>query len=147
MLLGMRLGGDCRYYTPDQRFWIAAHGRGRYADGSIICGKPDHPPHDEQATINPSVVIEVLSPSTEGDDDGDKRVDFQSLWSLRAYVLTSQDRRRVQVYRREDGGRWVPEAETYLRGQSFVLPSLKSPISVDELYDNILDGDGRSLLR
>ncbi|HEX2686351.1 MAG TPA: Uma2 family endonuclease, partial [Kofleriaceae bacterium] len=56
----------------DQRFWIASRARGRYADGSIICGAPDHPAHDDQATTNPTVAIEVLSPSSEGDDDGDK---------------------------------------------------------------------------
>src|SRR5438093_7000507 len=43
----------CLYYTPDQRFWIAATARGRYADGAIICGRPAHPAHDAQATTNP----------------------------------------------------------------------------------------------
>ena len=67
-LFAGRASLGCLYYTPDQRFWIAATGRGRYSDGSIICGKPAHPPHDGQATTNPSVVIEVLSPSTEKRD-------------------------------------------------------------------------------
>lgn len=100
MLLGTRLSGPCRYYTPDQRFWIAASGRSRYADGSIICGKPDHPPHDSQASTNPLVVVEVLSPSSEGDDAGDKREDSQSLSTLQTYVLVSQDQRSIRVYRR-----------------------------------------------
>src|SRR5262245_24542358 len=78
MLLGMRLEAGCRYYTPDQRFWISENSRGRYADGSINCGKPEHPTHDHQATTNPAIVIEVLSPSSEGDDQGEKRRDFQS---------------------------------------------------------------------
>lgn len=82
-----RLTGTCRTYSPDQRFWIAATGRGRYSDGSIIRGKPEHPPHDGQATLNPVVVLEVLSPSSEGDDEGEKRLDFQSLASLRAIAV------------------------------------------------------------
>src|SRR5438067_616516 len=45
-----RLGGPCRYYSPDQRFWITSTARGRYSDGSIICGKPEHAHHDDQAT-------------------------------------------------------------------------------------------------
>ena len=102
-LLGNRETGNCHYYTPDQRFWIASRTRARYADGSIICGPPDHPAHDDQATTNPTVVLEVLSPSSEGDDDGDKRSDFQSLASLEAYVLVAQDQRRVKVYRRASG--------------------------------------------
>jgi len=70
-LLGNRETGNCRYYTPDQRFWIASRMRGRYGDGSIICGGPEHLAHDAQATTNPTLVLEVLSPSSEGDDDGD----------------------------------------------------------------------------
>ena len=147
MLIGVRLQGACRYYSPDQRFWIAAHARSRYADGSMICGKPDHPTHDQQATTNPVVVVEVLSPSSEGDDDGDKRVDFQSLSSLKAYVLVSQDRQSVRVHRRDDRGDWLPDPESYRGAQSFDLPALSGPVSVDEVYVGILDTSGRSLLR
>jgi Uma2 family endonuclease len=143
-LLGNRETGTCRYYTADQRFWIASRARGRYADGSIICGTPDHPPHDSQATTNPTVVIEVLSPSSEGDDDGDKRSDFQSLASALAYVLVAQDQRCVKVYRRT-GGEW--RAATYRDGDSFELPTLSSSIPVADVYDGILDAAGRSLLR
>ena len=147
MLLGMRLQAECRYYTPDQRFWIAAHARGRYSDGSVICGKPDHPPHDGQATTNPVIVVEVLSPSSEGDDDGEKRRDFQSLSSVQAYLLAYQDRRCVKVYRRDDHDNWPLRADTYLSGESFSLPTLTRSISVEEIYLEILDVDGRSLLR
>lgn len=123
--IGGRLGGlcfarltsPCRYYSPDQRFWIAATGRGRYADGSILCGRPAHPPHDGHATTNPLVVI--------GDDEGDKRSDFQSLASLQAYVVVAQDERRIRVYRRNDNG------------ECRVSP---------DLYDGILDAGGRSIL-
>jgi Uma2 family endonuclease len=146
-LFGVRLPRGCRSYTSDQRFWIAATTRGRYSDGSIICGKPDHPPHDAQATTNPSVIVEVLSPSSAGDDDGDKRRDFQSLSSLQAYVLATQDARWVKVYRRTERGEWRAEPDVYRNGDSFDLPSLTRPIAVDEIYDDILDGDGRSLLR
>ena len=147
MLLGLRLEGGCRYYSPDQRFWIPAHARGRYSDGSIICGKPDHPPHDDQATTNPVVVVEVLSPSSEGDDDGDKRHDFQSLSSLKAYVLVYQDAGRVKVYRRDERGQWRDAPDSYERGESFSLPASMAPISVEEIYHDVLDTDGRSLLR
>ena len=143
-LLGNRRTGSCRYYTPDQRFWIASRARGRYADGSIICGTPEHPAHDDQATTNPTVVIEVLSPSSEGDDDGDKRSDFQSLASVEAYVLVAQDQRRVKVYRRA-AGEW--RSATYRDGDSFELPTLSAAIPVSDIYDGILDGAGRSLLR
>ncbi len=147
MLLGMHLGEGCRYFTPDQRFWIAATARGRYTDGSVIRGKPEHPAHDGQATTNPRVVIEVLSPSSEGDDDGDKRLDFQSLASVQAYVLLDQDARRVRVYRRDERGQWGSDPDRYASGDAFALPALEKPIGVDDVYRDILDAEGRSLLR
>jgi Uma2 family endonuclease len=146
-LVGVRLAKSCRYYTPDQRFWIPAHARGRYSDGSVICGKPEHPPHDGQASTNPIIVIEVLSPSSEGDDDGDKRIDFQSLASVQSYVLAAQDERRVKVYRRGNDGVWCSAPDTYADGESFDLPTLTAAVSTADLYDDILDPDGRSLLR
>jgi Uma2 family endonuclease len=91
-------------------------------------------------------VIEVLSPSSEGDDEGDKRLDFQSLASLQAYVLIAQDERRVIVYRR-DPGEWPVEPDVYRDGHSLELPALARPISVAEIYEGILDVHGRSLLR
>jgi Uma2 family endonuclease len=147
VLLGTRLATGFRYYTPEERVWITAHTRGRYTDGSIICGKPDHPPHDGQATTNPVVVVEVLSPSSEGDDDGEKRRDFQSLASLRAYLLAYQDRRCVKVHQRNERGEWNEHADVYEAGSGFVLPSLTERIDVDDVYRDILDDDGRSLLR
>ncbi len=146
-LLGARTARECRCYAPGQRFWIASTARGRYSDGSIICGKPAHPAHDAQATTNPSVVLEVLSPSSEGDDDGDKRRDFQSLPSLQAYVVAAQDARSVKVYRRTERGEWRDEPAIYHDGDSFELPRLTRPIAVAEIYDDILDHAGRSLLR
>lgn len=142
-----RLSGGSLGYAPDQRFWIEATARGRYSDGPIICGKPAHPAHDAQATMNPSVVVEVLSPTSEGDDDGDKRRDFQSLASLEAYVIAAQDARCVKVYRRTERGAWRDEPDVYREGDRFELPRLSRAIAVDEVYDDILDAAGRSLLR
>ncbi len=146
-LFAARVARGCLYYTLGQRFWIAPTARGRYSDGSIICGKPAHPAHDDQATTNPSVVLEVLSPSSEGDDDGDKRRDFQSLASLQAYVVAAQDARCVKVYRRTERGEWRDKPDVYRDGDSFELPRLARPITVAEIYDGVLDAAGRSLLR
>jgi Uma2 family endonuclease len=143
----VRVRGGCRAFNSDQRFWIEATQRARYSDGSIICGKPAHPGHDGQATTNPIVIVEVLSPTTEGDDEGDKRHDFQSMPSLQAYVLAAQDARCVKVYRRSERGKWGSEPEVFRSGASFELPGLTRAITVNEIYDDILDDAGRSLLR
>lgn len=146
-LFGARVPRGCLCYTPDQRFWIASTARGRYSDGSIICGKPAHPAHDAQATTNPVTIVEVLSPSSEGDDDGDKRRDFQSLESLQVYVIAAQDARWVKVYRRNERGDWREQPDVYRDDDSFELPRLTRAIAVDEVYDGILDRSGTSLLR
>ena len=145
-LFGVRVASGCLAYNSDQRFWIASTERGRYSDGSIICGKPARPVHDHQAATNPLVVVEVCSPSSEGNDDGDKRRDFQSLASLQAYVIAAQDARWVKVYRRTERGEWREAPETYRGGERFELPRLMQAIAVDEIYDGILDASGRSLL-
>lgn len=147
VVFGVRMTPGCHGFTADQRFWIAAATRARYSDGSIICGKPAHPPHDAQATTNPVVVVEVLSPSSEGDDDGEKRRDFQSLASLQAYVIAAQDARSVKIYRRSERGDWREQPEIYGDGQLFELPRLTHPIAVTEVYDGIVDPNGASLLR
>jgi Uma2 family endonuclease len=145
-LFATRVSPGCLYYTPDQRFWIAATARGRYSDGSIICGRPAQPTHDDQAATNPLVAVEVLSPSSEGDDDGDKRRDFQSLASLRAYVIAAQDAQCVKVYRRTERDEWRNEPEIYGAGESFELPRLTRAVAVDDIYDGVLDAAGRSVL-
>jgi Uma2 family endonuclease len=142
-----RQTGTCRYYSPDQRFWIASTGHGRYSDRSIIRGAPEHPVHDDQTTTNPTIVIEVLSPTIEGDDAGAKREDFQSLASLQAYVLVAQDARCVKVYRRSERGEWRTEPDVYRDGQSFELPTLSRAIAVADVYEGVLDASGRSRLR
>jgi Uma2 family endonuclease len=146
-LFGMRMRVGCLCFSPGQRFWIAATARSRYSDGSIICDKPAHSAHDGQATTNPVAVVEVLPPSSEGDDGGEKRRDFQSLVSLQAYVLAAQDARCVTVYRRSDRGEWRDMPDIYRDGGSFELPGLTRAIAVAEVYDGILDAGGHSLLR
>ena len=64
-----------------------------------------------------------------------------------AYVLAAQDSRCVKIYRRTERGAWRNEPDISRDGERFELPSLTRVISVDEVYDDILDGAGRSLLR
>ena len=92
-------------------------------------------------------MVEVLSPSSEGDDEGDKRRDFQSLASVQAYVLVAQDERCVKVYRRDDRGEWRDTPDVYRDGQSFELPALAGAVAVADVYEGVIDAEGRSLLR
>jgi Uma2 family endonuclease len=95
-------------FQSDQRIRILATGKATYPDVSMVCGPIEGDPADPNgATItNPTLIIEVLSPSTEQDDRGDKWQHYQLIPSLQEYVLVSQSHPRVERYRRLASGGW-----------------------------------------
>lgn len=99
---------ECIAFQSDQRIRILATGRATYADASMVCGPIERDPADAtQATItNPTLVVEVLSPSTEQHDRGEKWRHYQLLPSLQEYVLVSQSEPRIEHYRRLESGGW-----------------------------------------
>ena len=98
----------CIVFTSDQRIRVLATGRATYPDVSLVCDAIEGDPAEPGgATItNPALIIEVLSPSTEQDDRGDKWQHYQLIPSLQEYVLVSQSHARVERYRRLQGGGW-----------------------------------------
>lgn len=124
-------GGPCRAYSSDLRIRIREAGVGTYADVSVICDPVARDPGSPAHVTNPRVVIEVLSPSTEDYDREEKRLYYQKLSSLEEYVLVSQDRRRVEVWRRE-GEHFT--RSVHQAGDKAPLPSLDFELDVDDLY-------------
>ena len=98
----------CVAFQSDQRIRVVASGKATYPDVSMVSGPIEGDPADPTgATItNPMVIIEVLSPSTEQDDRGDKWQHFQLIPSLQEYVLVSQSHPRIERYRRIATGGW-----------------------------------------
>lgn len=98
----------CVAFQSDQRIRVLATGKATYPDASMVCGSIDGDPADPTgATItNPTLIIEVLSPSTEQDDRGDKWQHYQLIPSLQEYVLVSQSHARIERYRRLTTGGW-----------------------------------------
>jgi Uma2 family endonuclease len=98
----------CVAFQSDLRVRILATGRATYPDASMICGVIDRDPADPSgATVtNPTLIVEVLSPSTEQDDRGDKWQGYQQIPSLQEYVLVSQSRPRIERFRRLATGGW-----------------------------------------
>lgn len=132
-LLVVRLRtGPCRAYSSDLRIRIREANVSTYADATIVCDPVERDPESPTHVTNPRVVIEVLSPSTEGYDRDEKRLYYQLLPSLREYVLVAQDRRRVEVWRREAES-W--EYAVYDAGTRFFLASISAELDVDEIYD------------
>jgi Uma2 family endonuclease len=92
----------CTAFQSDQRIRVLATGRATYPDVSMVCGRIEGDPGDASGdTItNPTLIVEVLSPSTEQVDRGDKWQHYQRIPSLQEYVLVSQSHPRVEWYRR-----------------------------------------------
>jgi Uma2 family endonuclease len=98
----------CVPFQSDQKVRVLATGRVAYPDASLVCGPLERDPADNSGhtLTNPSLLVEVLSPSTEDVDRISKRRDYQLIPSLREYVLVSQTQPRIEVYRRNDSGIW-----------------------------------------
>lgn len=108
--LRSRLGGQpCKVFSADARIRVAATGLATYPDVVVICGTIERDPDDANTATNPTVIVEVLSDSTEAYDRGDKFAHYRQLPSLRAYVLVSQHERRIEVFRRNADESWTLE--------------------------------------
>lgn len=131
--LGVMLrGGRCRVYSSDLKVRVPETGNAYYADAAVVCGRFTRHPGDPIAVTNPTLLVEVLSPSTETFDRGDKFADYQRLASLRHYLLVSTRTQRVEHYRRNDDGTWTYTASGV--GGSVELPDLGGALAVDDLY-------------
>jgi Uma2 family endonuclease len=136
LLLGAELRGKpCRVYTSDLRVRVPATGLSTYADVTVVCGKLETAPEDANAATNPTLLVEVLSDSTEAYDRGEKFAHYRRLASLREYVLVSQHAPRIEVWRRNEGGRWEL-AEEVEAGERASLASVGCSLDVDEVYAN-----------
>jgi Uma2 family endonuclease len=131
-MLGEKLlGRRCRVYDSNARVRVGASGNAYYPDVSVVCGALATDPADTLSILNPTVVVEVLSPSTADYDSGEKLVDYQRIPSVAHVVLVHHDTRKVDVYTRGDQAFSV---RSFGPGEHAALPSLDLTLSVDELY-------------
>lgn len=131
--LGARLKSGCQAFSSDARIHVEATGLSTYPDVSIVCGPLQRSSKDPLALTNPTVLIEVTSPSTEDYDRGEKLSHYKQLPSLRAVLIISHAQRRVTVVSREAG--W--ETRDYRPGEAVVVPGLDVTLAVDEFYGSI----------
>ncbi len=129
-------GKPCRVFSADARVRIEATDMTTYPDLSVVCGELLRAPNDERAMLNPVVLFEVLSDSTEAYDRGAKASHYRHIPSLQEYVLVSQSEKRVEVQRRNAAGHW--EIHEFGPGEQAKLDSLSITLSLDNLYDDPL---------
>jgi Uma2 family endonuclease len=108
-----------------------------YPDVSVVCGQLETASDDPNAAINPKLLVEVLSESTEAYDRGSKAAHYRRIHSLQEYVLVSQDEPRIEVYRRNNEGGWtLYEARL---GEKLELRSIGVSLDVTAVYENPLE--------
>ena len=122
----------CRVYASDMRVGISAGTSYFYPDIAVICDKPRFEDDVFDTLLNPQVIIEVLSTSTEDYDRGEKFDRYRQLESLQEYILISQDQIQVEHYLRH-GEQWVP-SELRMREDVLTLPSIGAELSLNHIY-------------
>lgn len=125
-------GRPCEVYVAEMRVRVGATGLYTYPDASVVCGQPVFEDIQGDTLLNPTVLIEVLSPSTEAYDRGEKFSQYRRLPSLREYVLIAQDRVLVEHYRRR-GDLWVI-GDLRSLAEVLHLESIDCQIPLSEIY-------------
>jgi Uma2 family endonuclease len=135
-----------RLYNSDLRVWIPEYNCGTYTDLMVVDGQPQLNGDRTDEILNPLVIVEVLSPSTEGYDRGDKFRKYRSLPSFCEYLLVSQTEPYIEQYHKLDDGsdseallqavRWQWQVYDHL-DQSILLHSLNVEVPLAEVYRRI----------
>ena len=129
-------GHRCRPYNAELRVKIEATGLFTYPDLSVVCGKPVLLDQGMDTLINPTLLAEVLSESTESYDRGKKFQHNQQISSLKEYLLISQDEPRIEQFVRQGDDQWLLR-ETLGMQSKLTLPSLDITISLAEIFADV----------
>ncbi len=135
MLFSQLLGGRCRAFDSDLRVRVKQTGLATYPDVTVVCGPREHHPEDAHAVTNPTVVFEVLSPSTRNYDQGEKLDHFMKVPSLMHYVTVEPTTRRVDVWSRRTAGAAESTQAVATSGDEAALSAIGASLDVDALYD------------
>ncbi len=130
--LHRQLREHCRVYSSDLRSRVPATGLATYADATVVCGAIETDPDNADTVTNPTALLEVLSPGTIDYDLGEKFEHYKQSPSVRAVIYVWQDRRRIELRERGNGGAWRVQA--FEQGQVASVESLGCHIDVDTLY-------------
>ena len=128
-------GRPCETYVSDMRLKVATTGLYTYPDIVVVCGEPQFEDAHVDTLLNPTLIIEVLSSSTEAYDRGDKFAHYRTLETLREYVLVSQDKIRIEQFRR-DGEKWEFSDISIPHG-ILDLRSIEAHVAVAAIYEKV----------
>jgi len=135
--LGLQLRArPCRVASSDQRVLVPT-GRFLYPDVVAFCGEPRLLDSEFDTLLNPTVIVEVLSPSTEAYDRGRKFQHYRTIESLRAYLMVSSDRIGAELYTRQPDNHWTLTAEASRLEDSFEIDAIGCRLKLADVYEKV----------
>lgn len=126
---------DCEVYANDMRVKVDVTGLYTYPDVLVVCDEPRFEDASLDTLLNPTVLVEVLSPSTEAFDRGEKFSHYRHLESLQEYVLVAQNCIRVEHYLRQEEQWLLTEFSEF--ADLFRLPSINCELSTRAIYAKV----------
>lgn len=135
--IGNQLDGKpCRGYVNDMRVKVSPTGLYTYPDALVVCGEPHFEDAQVDTLLNPTVIIEVLSDSTEAYDRGGKFAHYRTLGSLTDYLLIAQNEPRIEHYCRQADGTWRYTAADGLEAE-VDIKTIGCVLRLAEVYERI----------
>jgi Uma2 family endonuclease len=137
-LLHRQVPPGCRTFNADLRIKVAPAGLYTYPDCSVICGELEYAGDQRDTVLNPLLIVQVLSPSTEGYDRAKKFELYRTIASFQEYLIVHQDRHHVEHHSKQEDGSWLLR-EKMGAGASVTITRLGVHILLSELYASALD--------
>ncbi|MDB5193008.1 MAG: Uma2 family endonuclease [Segetibacter sp.] len=135
--LGVKLKGQsCQPFGSDMRVHIAKNTLFTYPDISVVCGEPKTLNNDDFNLLNPTIIIEILSPSTKNYDRGDKFKWYRDIETLQEYILIDSESISIEAFRINKRGFWELQEYTIIN-QELTFPTLQVSIPLKEIYDRV----------
>jgi Uma2 family endonuclease len=137
-LLDRQVPPECRTFNADLRIKVPSAKLYTYADCTVICGEPQYSGDQKDVILNPLLIVEVLSPSTEGYDRGKKFEIYRTIETFGEYLIVHQDRHHVEHYSKQEDGSWLLREHTGTGG-SVAIARLGADIPLAGLYASALN--------
>ena len=123
-------------FMSDLRVWIPQHSKATYPDVMVIAGEPIFNDNRSDEILNPCLIVEVLSKSTEGYDRGDKFLYYRSIAEFKEYLLVSQEEYFIEHYRKTGEGQWLLQ-EYRGNEKEIALESVNVSLVIKDVYEGV----------